>query len=414
MTSIETMALDAIGNGLVAVAARSATTMIGRRRRRGEDEGEGQSSAKSKLVQNSYSKLTYANHTYGRPMSLGYAKSLVSQEDCGWVKYQWGQITKGAMAEDTSTLAYQLINQENVTLSVGPTGTATSVASATEYPLHVIHLTSRNYNTSGTTGTNVVGQFMYANGSAPFVKFGCLRGVSNVYTGVPALPYTPTDGWNVWAKSDSNADTTLSGTGDTDQTPTNSLLKSVSVELLLQGCKASPTTFYVSLFSIGDDEFGPSYLLGANQSRDNAYLPFVHKLLGSCMGSRPMTIKSGRDGVRILKTWEYFMEPSISNEYDTTPPHRHVKIDLNLNKTLQWNWTASATAETVTLVDDANFYTTQVPRPVNTTQTNEPPNFRDRLFLMIRATAPNQGNKANNTPNYDARVIATHVFKHQA
>lgn len=386
----------AVGVGGGAAMALSAATQ---KRRRSSMNGEGEAAESGRVVvQRMLQQLTYSKDTYGKPVDMRLTKHIVSQYAGAvqWVTYQWGKLTNNALATGTADLAYQLKYQEAATIPHGTLAAPASSSNASEFPFHIYSLCDR-HNSNGSNDISGPGRFAYADTAAntPQLKFGWLQGLTN--TSVPS------NDWNVWSMYGSSSDLQLRSLD-----VTTSILKDVRVELLLQGAIGAPTTFHIDLISVSEDGYGPD--ASANLSRDEAYFPMIRKLLGNPVNSIPRGPKTSNT-ISVLKSWTYFMSPGTSIDYDTTPPQRHVTLDMHLNNHIKWNWQAEGPRIGRASYDDANVYTTRVMVNPNITITHYPPDYRDRKFLIVRATNTRPNVETGNTiPQYDIRIKTTHVF----
>lgn len=392
MTTMEMAAVDAAANALLAVAGRSAASIIGGKRSRHED-GEGESARD--VVMRAGQSFAHTRNVYGVPKSLALFKKL-ALSDAGssqWVTYHFGKLTKAPLAAEpiTGNLSYLLNYKENQTLPIGP-GSAFA-SNATEYPLHIYSLANRE---QGTTA-NYVGHFMYSDGTAGgLCQFGLLQGVLQDGT-------TTSYGWDVWAASDPTAANNLKSLN-----MSSTYLKSVDVDILLRGSGYNPVEYVIDVVTFLDDDLGPGS--AANPTRDEYFLPLVRPKLGNPMASMPRGPKR-RQLVKVLSSYKYFFNPNSTTEIDTTPQQRRVHLNLNFGHRIQWDWTPRTQVYTKLTVDNVNewktsYYSGSLDGP---TPSTVPPNYMDRVYLVVRASNP-YDNNAGATPSYDIRIKPTHVW----
>lgn len=371
-------------------------------------DGEGEMDESSGVtVQKALTQLAYSRETVGRNMPMSDAKAIVSRWSGAvqWVTYQWGRITDGALGSSTQNLSYQLKNQELQTLSVGTVNVPANSAAnlGNEYPFHIFSLCNRQYFTTtgavagGDTGP---GRFAYSDnvtGGNPDLKFGYLTSLRN-NDGTTVI-----NDWNIWSAYSSDAPDQLKS-----DDVTTSLLKDVQVDLLLQGATGAPTTFHIDFITVSDDDYGPD--AAPSFARDEAYFPMIRKLLGNPLAGLPKPAKS-TSTIRVFKSFTYYLAPGTSIDYDTTPPQRHVRIFLHPNKLIKWNWRSVDDGLNKNRYDAGNHYasTYQVQSTINPVE--YPPDYRDRMFMIVRATNAAQGVTTGvGIPQYDLRLKTTHVF----
>lgn len=378
----------------VRVAAMSAVASTFKRPR--HDDGEGASSrAKPQGV-----TLAHSIERWGTPRTMDELRrrAVINAKVSQWITYHFGRLSKSPLmyeGDPNTNLSYRLNYAEDQTLSVGSVLSPENALHATEFPLHIYSLSNRNWTSSNI---NIVGHYMYADSNetvtAGMCKFAPL-------TGVRADGSSACNDWNVWSSSD-----VLATNNHCASSLQSSILKDVRADFLLRGSAYNPTEFNIDLVYLEDESLGP--LAGVNLTRDAFYLSLIRKHLGQPLASAPSSAQR-RNLVRVLGSWRYFMPPSVSIEVDKTPPQRRVSIDINLHRRIQWNWRPYSQFNTKTNVDDPNVWTSTVMQPPNELNLFYPPNYRDRVFLIVRATNT-QNNGANATPSYDLSLKTTHVW----
>jgi hypothetical protein len=376
------------------------TTQYAGSKRGRSEEGEGETSRTR--VQGTASKLTNSTEVYGKFKSMELFKKMVGRQasEVQFLTYYFGKLTKSPLSNETTTdsvLSYSLKNQENQTIPVGPVQTPSNATNASEYPLHIYSLCNRN----ATPHSHVVGHFMYSDGdqsnTGGMVKFGCLTGLMKDGT-------TATNKWEVWQASDFLADSNFS-----EQHLKKSYLKNVRVEFMLRGCPYYPTQYQIELVSFDDDDMGPNAV--PSLARDSFFLPLVRKKLGNPIASNPQLPKN-KQLAYVWASWKYYFEPTLTTEVDKSGPMRVVNLNINCGQRIDWNWTNKSQgyvgSGTGANVDEPNKWTTSVLESNGDHNLCIPPNWRQRLFLIVRATAPMQNNSA--TPSYDIAIKPTHVW----
>lgn len=371
--------------------------------KRPREEGEGEAPESSRVVvQKALQQLTYSRERFGRHMPMSDVKALVSRwsGSVQWVTYQWGKLTTNALGTATSDLSYQLKNVENAAISVGTVNSPSNITGATEFPFHIYSLCNRQYYSSAPVvgGDTGPGRFAYADSaSGADLKFGYLTSFRN-NDGTTVI-----NDWNVWSAYSEESPLQLKS-----DDVTTSILKDVTVDLLLQGATGAPTTFHIDFIRVHDDDYGPD--AAANYARDEAFIPMIRKLLGNPLSGQPMPAKR-TDTISVMKSYTYYISPGTSIDYDTTPPQRHVRIQYHPNQLIKWNWRSVDDGIGKAGYDRSNFYpsTYMVQGAINPTE--YPPDYRDRIFMIIRATNAAQGVSSGvGIPQYDIRLKATHVF----
>jgi len=418
----------AIGT-LAGIGVRRAMTSMGRAARAAKrravsagvvpvsmdlEEGVGQSrpSGGDRGAQGPFTAIAYAKHSYGIFKTLPSVKRFITNVDtCSYVTHYFGNLTGNALEPNSGALKYHLRNQEGVSLSIGRVGETLTVPDATEFPFHIYSLCNRNDSgniraSNGNPTDNVVGHYAYSDQgtlNGPVLKFAPLVGQREFGAQTPAQGQLATcNDWSSWSATQDNSMVHLC-----DQRMRHSVLRDVEVNMLLQAAYQNPTTFYISLIRIHDDKYGPD--APASQDRDNVYLPMIRKLLGNPIHGAPLTRKTDNT-ISVLKTWEYFMNPTVTIDSDATPPQRNLKLHINLNHLIKWNYLPQHEVLKKDIVDDANYVTASY-QSVPSEYMHQPPDYRDRYFLVVRANSKRTTLIDNSIPTYDLRLKATHVFE---
>lgn len=184
------------------------------------------------------------------------------------------------------------------------------------------------------------------------------------------------------------------------------------IRMVCYGARSQPTFYNIMIVRFTQECLHPNTAVIAASENEQKQKSFWQGTVKNLCYNRILPGAPGwAKGMTVLKTLSFTLQSSSGDEIDRTPAARIVKLFVRDGKLRDHNWGPHALATDLD-VNDADW----APNPGSGTAGNvNDPNFKDRLYMIVRAsnTTPvlPAAETADNTPSYD--LIVRKQFRHR-
>lgn len=275
-----------------------------------------------------------------------------------------------------------------------------------DLPVYAVDLTStRNWVNGAATDANPVFSLQKKHGAAGvggFYKWVQVAGVD--YTGATAAT------WQT-EYSPHRTNTQLAYPND------NSVLKWVSIQMVLYGMKNYPTKYTIEVCQFHED-FVPIIQQDTditdgtygeywdNMTKRYTFSPLAQLVKGTA---------SSHKNMKVIRRYNVLIDPTANFENDPTPHCKTFKIFLEMNRRCSYDWKlANTQPQTMdTIASNQDYDTQDYKQEDNENQTTVDP--KARIFLLIRASNYNIQNdpatvSTTNSPSFDMKIRTKHLI----
>jgi len=170
------------------------------------------------------------------------------------------------------------------------------------------------------------------------------------------------------------------GSGDFRAPYANTLLHDwVDIRLNLYGARKRGTTFYVQLVSFNDEYMNPLYSNTGNRQVVDWMRTMERSLIYSNLQS--YNIPSVNRGMRVIKTYKVYVPGGSADDLDTIGKVKELRIFHRIGKVRKMKW-ESETSDALPHAQEDGIDYTLASGP------SDYPAYKDQLFLIVRAFAP--------------------------